>query len=230
MDDSLGVSGMKFIAASIVIVCGVMAGCATAPPTSVRSGYMTGRVEDTWLSDMDDARAIELFNRIHSQPVKTEEDSAAKDITVSAFIKALSSRRSREIRDSGILRGVYPKVDIRRWTDDEVVDFYNKMYGKLHISGKAGEGERPPEKTALWASATYEAPAEDDDKDAHSGSIPENEASALSIIRFTGLYSAGNEITRRERHSGGWDAVKDISMTTATTAAQIALTLAKFLI
>ena len=219
---------MKFKMAVTVLVCCVLGGCATAPP--MRSGYMTGQVEDTWLRDMDDARAIDLFNRIHSQPVTTKEDSVAKDITVSAFIKALSSRRSREIRDSGTLRAEHAKVDLRKWTDDEIVEFYNKMYGKLHITEKAGGGKRPPEKTALWAFATYEAPTEDDNKDAPSGSMPEDEASALSIIRFTGLYSAGNEITRREQHTGGWDAVKDISMTTATVAAQIALTLAKFLI
>jgi hypothetical protein len=221
---------MKFKLILIFLVCCALAGCATTPPTATSSGYMTGKVEDTWLSDMDDTRAIDLFKRVHSQPVTTKEDSVAKEITVSAFIKALSSRRSPEIRDSGILRSEHTKVDLRKWTDDEVVEFYNKMYKELHIPERSGSGKRPPEKTALWASATYEAPTGGEEKDDPTGALPEEEASALSIIRFTGLYSAGSEIARREQHTGGWSAVKDISMTTATVAAQIALTLAKFLI
>ena len=203
-----------------------MAGCAASAP-NIKSGYRTGEVQDTCLKDLDDSQAIDLFNRVYAQPVSGKDDTLAKDMTVTALIKALGTRKSRQIKDSGVLNTKHDKVDITKWTDDEVVGFYNRMYEEISGGAKSDAGESSSGGSAYWGVASADGSS---DKKGTSSDISQSKDSALSIIRLTGLYSAGNEISRREGTGQGWGVVKDVSLTTATVAAQVALTLAKFLI
>ena len=209
----------------ILLFCLVMAGCASSS-NNIKSGYMTGEVQDTCLKDLDDSQAIDLFNRVYAQPVSGKDDTLAKDMTVTALIKALGTRKSRQIKDSGVLNTKQNKVDIKKWTDDEVVEFYNRMHEEISGGATSDAGESSSGGSAYWGVSSADGPS---DKKGVSSDVKSND-SALSIIRLTGLYSAGNEISRREGSGQGWGVVKDVSLTTATVAAQVALTLAKFLI
>jgi hypothetical protein len=217
---------MKLKIALVTAVCLAAAGCASSS-NDIKSGYVTGEVRDTYLKDLDDTQAIDLFKSVSAQKVSGKDDTLAKDITVTALIKALGTRKSSQIKDSGVLDTKHDKVDIKKWTDDEVVAFYNKMYEKIFAPGDNDAALTPGGGSAYWAVSSGEDLSGKRDT---STEADKNTADPLSIIRLTGLYSAGNEISRRENSSGGWGTVKDVSLTTASVAAQIALTLAKFLI
>lgn len=183
----------------IMFLCLALAGCAT---TTSRCGYMTGNVKEMHLKGLDGSQALALFHRVYNMPVKDREDEIAKDITITAFMKALKSMHSGEIRNSGVLKLQYNKINLRKWNSDDLMSIYRTLKDRMIT-----------------------------DRDKTASSLGEKtEKENLEIMRLTALCSIGNEISRRDSAAGGWAVFGQVLGAATTLAVQAASVLAGFMI
>ncbi len=183
----------------VMFLCLALAGCAT---TTSRCGYMTGSVKEMHLKGLDSSQALDLFHRVYNMPVKDREDEIAKNITITAFMKALKSMHSGEIRNSGALKLQYDKINLRKWKSDDLMGIYRILKDRM-IEDKDKSASSPKEKA---------------------------EKENLEIIRLTALCSIGNEISRRDSAAGGWAVFGQALGAATTLAVQAATVLAGFMI
>ncbi|MGB2630234.1 MAG: hypothetical protein WBD24_05135 [Candidatus Omnitrophota bacterium] len=213
-----------------ILVCFCLAGCATTPS---KYGYSGADLNAEHFKKFDDQQMLVLFDRIYNEPVKTRPDETAKDITVTALMIALESRscQSDVIMDSGVLGKPHKRIELNKWTDDDLVDEYNAIideWDKIKADAKRAD-EKNINKVmdnagrAYWSfkkmpKAKKEEISSADDK------------TTLEIIQLTALFAINNELGRRDNIKRTWEAVGSATMAGVGLAAKVAIMLAKFLI
>jgi hypothetical protein len=208
-----------------LILCIILAGCASAPRAG--GNYMGENLKETHLKGLTDAQGLEMFRRIYEEPVEDPLDQSAKDITITAFMNAFLSMRSSEIRSSGVLKMKYKKVDLRKWTDNDLSNAYHGLDARLRKSKKKqADPGADDEKSLYWSVQDFSnAPAEQEEV-----SEKEEKNSPLAIIRLTAMYAIGNELSRRGETAKGWAIFKSSLGMATSIAAQAAMLLAGFIL
>jgi len=209
----------------VILLCIGVSGCAT---TSTRSGHMASNVDNMHFKGLDDEQLLTFFHRIYDEPVQARVDEIAKDITITAFMIALESRRSKVIKGSGVLEKPYKKIELDKWTDDDLLFFYNILseeHEKKDADNENVEGTMGVDGRVYWAFKN-KTETEENKK---TFSIANDEAT-LEIIQLTALYAVDGERTRRDTVRGMWNTVGSTVIKGVSTAAQVAMMLAGFFI
>ena len=117
------------IAAILAVTCLVLAssGCAT---TRLPLGYKVEGKEYISFKDLGDDQAMKMFALIYN--IKTDEwaDGVAKSLALSEFRELLKKRKSKYIKSSGIFDVEFEKVDLKKWTDHDLVKVYEALEPK----------------------------------------------------------------------------------------------------
>ena len=217
-------------------MCLILAGCTTTR-TATKTGYITGDVRETQLKGLTDSEALELFEGVYSEPVEDRTDTVAKNLTITAFMRAFKSMNSKEIKKSGVMNRKYEKVDLDKWTDNELVLMYDDLDTRIKGKDKEGSYRDDIHNSAYWGVSA--GPSEEEKEGSitieKDSSIPEmkgpeevDKETSLEVIRLTALYSVANELNRRNEIAGRWSAAKAAAGVGATLAMRVALILAGF--
>ncbi|MFC1480399.1 hypothetical protein ACFL5Y_03015 [Candidatus Omnitrophota bacterium] len=206
----------------IVILCLALAGCAT---TQSRLGYKSADINELYLNDLSDEKVVEMFNDVYDKKMTTRADRTAQDITITAMMNALQSTRSEIIKESGILGKEYKKIDLSKWTDEDLINAYRALEREIK-RGETASSEKAG-KSKYWAQSS----GRKDKKETEKKTIQlEAGTESLKIIRLTALYSIGGEISRRDSVSGIWSTVGHAVGTSVGIATRVAMLLAAFMI
>ncbi|MEA3489366.1 MAG: hypothetical protein U9R44_03365 [Candidatus Omnitrophota bacterium] len=207
----------------LILICIGASGCAA---TSMKYGHMGSAVNKMHFKGLNDEQALILFHRIYNEPVQTQIDKTAKDITVTAFMIALKSRRSKLIEESLVLEKPYKKVELDKWTDDELLSFYNSLSEERM---KKDTDDVNAEETMDAAGKVYWSftNTPETEKNEEISSTADNKTT-LEIIQLTAFYSVEGERKRRDNIKQTWDTVGSVVVTGLTTAAKVAMMLAGF--
>ncbi|GEM_PF-2367721 len=212
----------------VILLCIGVSGCAA---TSTKFGHMASNVENMHFKELDDEQLLILFHRIYNEPVQTQVDEIAKDITITAFMIALDSRRSKVIKGSGVVEKPYEKVELDKWTDDELLILYNSLWEELERKETDNENV---EKTIGVDGRIYWAfkdrtKRKETEKNEETFSIAKNEAT-LEIIHLTAFYAVEGERNRRNAIKCTWHSAGSTVIRSVHTAAQVAMMLAGFFV
>ena len=198
----------------LISLCLVLSGCAT---TRARSEYMGEVVTDRHFKGLSDEETLAFFYRIYDEPVDTEMDQTAKDITITAFMMALEARKSQYIADSGVLQKPYRKIYLNGWSDEQLVEFYNSLVEereKRYAELENDEEMRDASGRVYWGPKKRKS-----DEEIIAGIKDED---TLEIIQLTALYAVNNERIRKGTFHRAWRAAGSVAITGISTAAQIA--------
>lgn len=197
-----------------------LAGCATA---SKKPNDLGKGVHEAHFKGLDDQQAIALFNRIYEYPVNTREDEIAKDITITAFMSALDYRCSKTVVDSGVMEKPYRKVELDKWTEGELLNYYNSLYEervKKDTDPEVVDEIKDVDGKIYW---TFR-----DVSDEEKEEISKDDT--LDIIQLTALYAVEGERKRRDNIKGAWAATGSAVVTGINVATRVAMMLAGFLL
>jgi len=104
----------------------VLGGCATT------KGY--GRMASYRLSEqlkgVGDDEALGMGCTVYNVTAKTKAEEAARNITLDEFVKEMSRRKTKKIKESGALEIEYEEVKLNKWTEEELASFYKYMKNK----------------------------------------------------------------------------------------------------
>ncbi|MBD3425804.1 MAG: hypothetical protein GF409_01075 [Candidatus Omnitrophica bacterium] len=209
------ISILRISVASLLFLS--VAGCATS---SKKPDELGMNVHKMHMKALGDQEALALFERVYNYDPKTPVDRKAKDITVTAFMSALDYRCSKVIADSGVFQRPYNKVELGKWSDEELLDFYNSLYRKRVESDTGPEVVneiRDVDGKIYWTFS--DAPEEEIEKE-----------DTQEIIQLTALYAVDGERDKRSRTKGAWKATGNAIATGVNVAARVAMMLAGFLL
>ncbi|MFH1879078.1 MAG: hypothetical protein ABH883_09760 [Candidatus Omnitrophota bacterium] len=198
------------------------AGCA-----SVGSSRMDNDTTNkTCLHGLSDEESIKIFDEVYGQKVDTPIDRIAKEITITAFIRAMKASRSVKIDESGVLGRKYEEVDLKKWDGEDLVNFSQDLEREIREENRTKQGaSRNIEGNRYWG---YSSGTDRRDETEDNGSG--EEISTLDVIRLTAVYSIEKEIQRRNNISGVLTVVGDSLGKAVTVTARVAGLLAGFMI
>jgi len=113
-----------------VAMCVSVYGCASTG-NNAKGIYISEKAEYKEFKELTDQEAVDMVCRIYNVIARTRFEEMAKSIALSEYMKALGKRKSALVRDSGILNVEYEKVDIRKWTNDEIISFNSLLNARL---------------------------------------------------------------------------------------------------
>jgi hypothetical protein len=203
-----------------ISLCISLAGCATA---SKKPNELGKGVHEAHLKGLNDQEALALFSRIYEYPVNTQIDETAKNITITAFMSALDYRCSKTIVDSGAMEKPYRKVELDKWTENDLLNYYNSLYEeriKKDTGPEVVNEVRDVDGKIYW---TFRDVSEE-------GKEKVKEDDTLEIIQLTALYSVDGERKRRDSIRGAWATTGSVVATGVNVATRVAMMLAKFLL
>jgi hypothetical protein len=206
---------------SLIIVL-ALAGCATPATPPSRCGYRTGTPEETHFKGLGDEGCLALYRRVLEKNVNTGFDSVAKEITVTAFRRALKARgvTAQETATWSAERDFH-EVRLKKWETERLVGEYELIGKALREKQVQHDGEKPRavdlSGRVFWSFDNTTAPA-----------IKEDET--LRVIRLTALCAIGNELSRRDRSSALWSTAGYAAAEFTGVAARIAVMIASFMI
>ena len=214
----------------VLLICFGLAGCAT---TSSKYGYSGVDLNAEHFKGFNDEQMLVLFDRIYDLPAKTRPDETAKDITVTAFMIALESRakRSGTIEESGVLAKPYKKIELNKWSDNDLVNAYNSISKERDktqevvkkIDEKNINKVRDNEGRSYWS--FKEIPKRKKEKIS-----ADDNRTTLEIIQLTALFAVDSELNRRDTVKRTWQTVGSATMEGISIATRVAIMLAGFLI
>ena len=199
----------------------MLSGCATTASPPSRCGYRTGSVERSHFKGLDDEACVALYREVLDKSVHIETDRVAKEITVTAFRRALGARgiSPGEIAGSSVRR--YPEVHLKKWDTERLVEEYDLISEVLREEETEADAEQPEtvdlSGRMFWSFDKAAAPVGKDDR-------------TLSVIRLTALRAIGNELSRRDSSSALWSTAGYAAAEFTGVAAKIALMIASFMI
>lgn len=196
----------------IILLCITVSGCAT---TKGKSSHIGGIVKDMHFKGLNDEQALVFFSQIYNEPVQTEVDQTAKDITVTAFISALRSRNSDVIKNSGLLERPYKEVELDKWTNEDLKTYYDELsyvYDKNFVDKRFGGEIKDLSGRVFYSTSDKEKKPK-----------KEEEIQIREIIELTALHAVDAEQIRRGNKERTWKTATSLAMTGLSTAAQIAM-------
>jgi predicted small secreted protein len=127
---------------AVILCCFLAAGCSTTNTM----GFREGSGEQGKFKSLSDEEALAMVAEIYNVAPETEKDGIAKNIALAEYIKELKKRRSKYIEASGIYELGYVDVDIRKWSDTEIVEYYTYLSSRV----KEYEAVKSLELTDRW--------------------------------------------------------------------------------
>ena len=113
----------KYLLLSIAF-CLLLSGCAT---TGNKLAYDKHADKFKLLDDVSDEKALETYILIYNVQPRAWNIETAKNLSLEEFAYALKKRKSRLIKESGVFDLEYSKVDLSKWTDAQVLEFYDYL-------------------------------------------------------------------------------------------------------
>lgn len=98
--------------------------------------------------DLSDDQAMKMFALIYNLKVDTWEDETAKGIALSEFREFLKKRKSKFIKKSGIFEVEIEKVDLKKWTDHDLMKVYNALEPKARVYYESSAADLSEEENA----------------------------------------------------------------------------------
>lgn len=114
----------------ILLLCfavAALSGCATM---SYPGAYKVEGVEVKEFKELNDDRALKIIALIYNVNCQAWEDGIARSITLEEYLKLLTARKSKYIKDSGVFDIKYEKVKIASWKDDDLFRLYDALEPK----------------------------------------------------------------------------------------------------
>lgn len=108
----------------IIALCFFVSGCAT---TGNKLAYDKNSEKFKLLDDVSDEKALETYILIYNVQPRTWEIETAKNLSLEEFLEALKKRKSKVIKESGVFELEYDAVDLSKWSDAQVLEFYDQM-------------------------------------------------------------------------------------------------------
>ena len=118
---------MKWIQKSLlflILLCFCVAGCAT---TGNKLAYDKNSEKFKLLDDVSDEKALETYILIYNVQPRTWEVETAKNLSLEEFLEVLKKRKSKTIKESGVFELEYDEVDLKKWSDVQVLEFYDQL-------------------------------------------------------------------------------------------------------
>jgi hypothetical protein len=119
---------MKNKVSLILVFAITFTGCAT---TSTKLGYKKDSVEFREFKELSDDEALKMVAELYNVTPDNEKDGIAKNITLTEYMADLKKRKSPYIDASGMYELSYTEVDLRKWSDQEIVEFYKYLTQKV---------------------------------------------------------------------------------------------------
>lgn len=101
-----------------------LSGCAT---TMQNHGYKVEGKEYVNFEDLDDDHALKMVVMLYNAPAETYEESVAKHLSIEKYTELLKKRNSKYLKNSGVYDLKYEKIDIKKWTDEELLVVYDTL-------------------------------------------------------------------------------------------------------
>lgn len=77
--------------------------------------------------ELDDEKALKLVVMIYNINPPDWEGGIARSISLGEYINLLARRKSAYLKDSGIFKVKYDKVDLRKWADGDLLKLYDAL-------------------------------------------------------------------------------------------------------
>lgn len=110
----------------VLILCAaaLLSGCATM---RYPGAYKVEGVEVKDFKQLDDDRALKLVALIYNVGTEAWEDGIARSIALEEYLKLLTGRKSKYIKESGVFDIKYEKVRLSTWKDDDLIRLYDVL-------------------------------------------------------------------------------------------------------
>lgn len=115
----------------------MLAGCATAGTMA----FKEGSAECKKFKDLSDDEALKTVADLYNVVPETDKDGVAKNVALTEYFKELKARKSKYVDESGVYDLGYVEIDLRKWSDGEIVELYNYLESGIrkYESGKIEE-------------------------------------------------------------------------------------------
>jgi len=162
-------------------------GCVTAGH-QLKYKYVLEGKEYKNLKELNDDQALEMGALIYNARVETSAEKAAKNLTIERYLDDLRKRRSKKIKESGILELEYEEVDLKGWKREELVGMFESLKAQIDYSAS-----QPSENTT-------------------------ERENARMIIHATGINSIVSELKRRQDTETFWQVFSQVLVIAANVA------------
>ncbi len=205
----------------IILICIFLSGCSAAnkelPPGDdcKRSGLS--------LDALSEKEKNQLYNKVSAEKVTDETDIFARDITLTALARARRISSNSPVEEGYVEN----KIDLKKMSSESLDHKYRILSKRIYDQNRAGPVDPDyinEEGIQFW---TYEYK---DDREFSDDDKEKKEVPVIEIIRFTALYSIGNELERRGGKTEFWRGFGSAASKTTGIALQLALTLAKYML
>lgn len=114
---------------AVILSLGLLSGgCAS---TGSKLAYDKQSDKYELLDDVSDEKALETYTLIYNVQPRTWELETAKNLSLEEFSEALKKRKSRFIKESGVFDLEYNKVDLKNWSDTQLLEFYDHLDARV---------------------------------------------------------------------------------------------------
>lgn len=130
----------------LLIAVFVLSGCATTGAGN-RVVFDGGKSGERKFRDMNDEEALKITVAVYNVTPETEEDVRSKNIAMGLYIGELKKRKSKYLDDSGVFKLAYEEIDLKKWSDQDIVTMYRILetkassYGRIEVN-KLEEGPK----------------------------------------------------------------------------------------
>ncbi len=130
----------------ILFISLALTGCAS---TGSKLAYDKQAAKYKLLDDVTDEKALETYTLIYNVQPRTWEIETARSLSLEEFSVALKKRKSRYIRESGVFDLEYKKVDLQKWSDAQIIEFYDHLNDRIKNTNIEAIPESTDDENAL---------------------------------------------------------------------------------
>ena len=89
--------------------------------------FKEGSPEYKKFKDLSDDEALKTVADLYNVVPETDKDGIAKNVALTEYFKELKARKSQYVDGSGIYNLAYVEIDLKKWSDDEIVELYRYL-------------------------------------------------------------------------------------------------------
>jgi hypothetical protein len=181
------VRGFKYKSLVLILAASfVLSGCASLKHQ--KFGYKVDGKEYKSFKDLSDEHALKVTVMIYNINAEGPEEKIAKSITLTQMVEMLKQRKSAYLEGSGIFDIQIQEIDLKTWTDEDLVKVYKILKNKVDISN-------------------YRA----------FPSLTEEE-NAYRVMYLTGMTAIVTELKKRDNVRQAWSTVGQVLVTALSIA------------
>lgn len=157
---------MNRLIAIILVTALALSGCATMRYPST---YKVDGKQCWSFKELDDEQALKIVALIYNMPHQAKDDDVARSLALEQYLALVKKRNSKLIKESGIFNIEYNKVNLSKWSEDDLVGLLDSLEPK--VQGSAVEGVQ---------------------------TLSESQ-NTQRIVYLTAAYCVGNELQKRDQ-------------------------------